>query len=90
MDDWADQVTVVDSPYLSELRGGLRDCMAMFDRVVFVDVCKEGQNPLASIVTQMQHEGTLPVRYSPSPTRTHQLLLLIATTCHPKPSRKRW
>lgn len=56
-------VTVVDSPYLSDVPGGLRSIVSEFDTVVFADVCKQGQQPLASHITQLQSEGLLPTRW---------------------------
>ena len=34
--------------------------MAQLDAVVFADVCKQGQHPLAGIVCELQQDGALP------------------------------
>jgi hypothetical protein len=38
-------------------------CFVAFRQVVFVDVCKVGQSPLSGIITQLQAENALPLRY---------------------------
>ena len=53
-------VTVVDSPYLSGVSTGLTDVLKNFNRVLFADICKEGQNPFSSIVTLLNREEHLP------------------------------
>ena len=52
-------VTVVDSPYLSAPPAELKEILPSFERVVFVDVCKQGQNPLSGHVTTLHNEGHL-------------------------------
>lgn len=57
-------VTVIDVPLLSEVSEGLRAALRGFDRVVFADVCKQGQQPMASIATALHADGDLPARWS--------------------------
>lgn len=54
-------VDVVDCPLLSSVPQGLRDVLATnaYDAVLFADICKEGQQPLASHVTTLLNEGLL-------------------------------
>jgi len=52
-------VDVVDSPYLSSVSRGLREAVAEYEAVVFADVCKQGQGPLASHATHLHSEGAL-------------------------------
>lgn len=59
----AEEIVVIDAPYLSGASQGLRDAMAHLEAVVFADVCKQGQHPLASIITELQGESLLPVRW---------------------------
>lgn len=58
-----DDVTVIDVPYLSRASKGLEEAVRQLDAVVFVDVCKQGQHPLASIITELQGKHALPVRW---------------------------
>eukprot|EP00051_Salpingoeca_urceolata_P001437 m.41009 g.41009 ORF g.41009 m.41009 type:complete len:889 (+) comp11422_c0_seq2:841-3507(+) len=53
-------VAVIDSPYLSSAKDGLREAVSDKSRVLFVDTCKQGQHPLAGIITQLQSERLLP------------------------------
>lgn len=57
------RVRVVDSPYLSRPSAGLKEVLAASERVVFVDVCKEGQHPFAGIITRLQSDGALPSKW---------------------------
>eukprot|EP00930_Biecheleria_cincta_P013934 TRINITY_DN12192_c0_g3_i1.p1 TRINITY_DN12192_c0_g3~~TRINITY_DN12192_c0_g3_i1.p1 ORF type:complete len:807 (+),score=138.60 TRINITY_DN12192_c0_g3_i1:212-2422(+) len=54
------QVAVLDSPCLSELPDGLREVLPGFDAVLFADVCKAGQHPLAGAICELQRLGELP------------------------------
>lgn len=56
-------VRVVDSPYLSRPSAGLKAALATSERVVFVDVCKDGQHPFAGIITRLQGDGALPANW---------------------------
>jgi len=38
----------------------LKEVMSSYDRVIFADVCKEGQNPFAGMVVKLRKEGLLP------------------------------
>jgi len=58
-----DDVTVIDSPYLNHASTGLQEAVGNLDAVVFADVCKQGQNPLASIIAELQTANSLPVRW---------------------------
>jgi len=54
-----DGICVIDSPYLSDVPGMLREDISSFDKVVFADVCKEGQGPLAQIAMKLHVENKL-------------------------------
>lgn len=56
-------MVVIDSPYLSHATEGLRHAVRDLDAVVFADVCKHGQHPLAGIVAELQGDGQLPARW---------------------------
>ena len=56
-------ITVIDTPYLSRPSEGLLAALAGHDRVVFADVCKAGQHPLAGFVTRLQAMDALPSRW---------------------------
>ena len=58
-----DDVVVIDSPYLSHATEGLRQAVRGLDAVVFADVCKHGQHPLAGIVTELHGDGQLPAKW---------------------------
>ena len=49
-----DDITVIDSPYLSGVRQGLVDAVTELSHVVFVDVCKQGQHPFAGFISDLQ------------------------------------
>eukprot|EP00039_Didymoeca_costata_P012091 m.172946 g.172946 ORF g.172946 m.172946 type:complete len:817 (+) comp15379_c0_seq5:135-2585(+) len=51
---------VIDSPYLTHATKGLIAAVSKLDAVVFADVCKQGQHPLAAIVCELQAERCLP------------------------------
>lgn len=59
------EATVVDTPLISEVPHGLRHILSSrdFDRVVFADVCKQGQHPYAGFICQLQSEGYLPAHW---------------------------
>lgn len=57
-------VLVIDSPYLSSTPAGLRAALRNVDEVVFADVCKQGQHPLAGIITELQADGDLPATWT--------------------------
>lgn len=59
----ADSVAVIDTPYLSSASTGLRTAVERLDAVVFADVCKQGQHPLAGIICESQADGVLPTRW---------------------------
>mmetsp|Transcript_15270 Transcript_15270/g.26010 ORF Transcript_15270/g.26010 Transcript_15270/m.26010 type:complete len:263 (+) Transcript_15270:3-791(+) len=52
-------ITVIDSPYLSDVPRELYDTIGSFDKVVFADVCKERQGPLAQIATKLHTQKRL-------------------------------
>lgn len=56
------QVTVIDCPLISAVPQGLRDHLAehTYDRLVFADICKQGQHPFAAFVCTLGSEGLLP------------------------------
>eukprot|EP00043_Microstomoeca_roanoka_P019495 m.219769 g.219769 ORF g.219769 m.219769 type:complete len:815 (+) comp17004_c3_seq1:84-2528(+) len=56
------RAVVVDTPLISEVPHGLRDILAQghFQRIVFADVCKQGQHPYAGMICQLQAERYLP------------------------------
>ena len=56
-------IVIVDAPYLSAVTNGLRLAMAGLDSVVFADICKHGQNPLAGHVTRLHSENRLPPKW---------------------------
>lgn len=56
-------VTVIDSPYLSSCPQGLKKVISDFDHVVFADVCKSHGMPFASFVAQLQNERLLPSKW---------------------------
>jgi 2-oxoisovalerate dehydrogenase E1 component len=56
-------VAVIDVPYLSSVPRGLRAIAAQFDALVFADVCKQGQQPLAAHIVELQGAGHLPSRW---------------------------
>eukprot|EP00055_Hartaetosiga_balthica_P006411 m.20037 g.20037 ORF g.20037 m.20037 type:complete len:807 (+) comp5207_c0_seq1:104-2524(+) len=56
-------VTVVDTPLLSEVPDGLRHVLqadASWDCVIFADECKHGQHPYGGMVCKLQEEKLLP------------------------------
>lgn len=52
-------VTVVDTPYLTAVSDQTRDLLQSHDAIILVDVCKQGQQPLAAHLLQLQNEGRL-------------------------------
>eukprot|EP00931_Biecheleriopsis_adriatica_P021941 TRINITY_DN14214_c1_g1_i2.p1 TRINITY_DN14214_c1_g1~~TRINITY_DN14214_c1_g1_i2.p1 ORF type:complete len:783 (-),score=164.15 TRINITY_DN14214_c1_g1_i2:115-2442(-) len=53
-------IAVLDHPCLSEVSEGLRQALKSFEAVLFADVCKSGQNPLAGFICDLQRRGELP------------------------------
>ena len=49
-------ITVIDSPYLSDIPAQLKDVIGSFDRVIFADVCKEGNAPLAQFASRLHSD----------------------------------
>ena len=73
--EYARRVTVIDVPLLSEVADGLREVVSDFDAVIFADVCKQGQQPLAGIATQLHTDKRLPRLWSSvASTRTYNPL----------------
>ena len=60
-DDAPGGITVIDSPLLSRVPEGLTAALSdhPFQRVVFADICKQGQNPLNNIALQLRASGAL-------------------------------
>jgi hypothetical protein len=56
-------ITIIDCPLLSQVPNELRTVIPDFDSVVFADVCKEGQHPLAAHLTRLQNERLLPSKW---------------------------
>ena len=57
----AEEVVVIDSPYLSAVPQQLREAMADFDVVLFADICKDGPGaPLLAHACALHNEGLLP------------------------------
>lgn len=56
--------TVVDAPYLSAVPHGLLPLLESHGAAVFVDVCKQGQQPLGGHITQLHSEGRLPAAWA--------------------------
>ena len=56
------RVSVVDTPCLSQVPAQLREMLQRraFPRVVFADICKQGQQPLGSTILALQAEDLLP------------------------------
>jgi len=52
-------VTVIDSPYLSSASQGLLKALPNYDSVLFVDICKVGQHPFASIALESRKNNAL-------------------------------
>eukprot|EP00941_MAST-03F_sp_MAST-3F-sp1_P001865 g1865.t1 len=63
-DDHGIQITVIDTPYISGVPGQLPDVLDGFDRVIFADVCKEGQNPLSGMIMRLKNGGNLPSEWA--------------------------
>eukprot|EP00040_Diaphanoeca_grandis_P034178 m.210690 g.210690 ORF g.210690 m.210690 type:complete len:804 (-) comp33088_c0_seq1:655-3066(-) len=58
------EVVVIDSPYLNRATTGLKQALSEVDAVVFADVCKQGQNPLAGIIAELKSEDALPAKWN--------------------------
>ena len=52
-------ITVIDSPYLSDVPAELHDAVGAYDQVLFADVCKERQGPLAQLATSLHVQRRL-------------------------------
>ena len=52
-------ITVIDSPYLSDTPKELEDSVGSFENVIFADVCKERQGPLAQIAVKLHNQKRL-------------------------------
>lgn len=70
-----EDVAVIDSPLLSSVSHGLRQAVQGFHTVIFVDVCKQGQQPLASHVMELRSDRLLPSNWdSVAAARTYNPL----------------
>ena len=57
-------LSVIDTPCLSQTPEGLRERLVEYDAVIFADVCKAGsQFPLAGMAADLQSTGHLPGRH---------------------------
>jgi pyruvate/2-oxoglutarate/acetoin dehydrogenase E1 component len=56
-------ISIIDSPLLSAVPAQLKQVLPQCKRVVFADICKEGQSPLAGHVVTLQQEGLLPAHW---------------------------
>mmetsp|Transcript_36211 Transcript_36211/g.84235 ORF Transcript_36211/g.84235 Transcript_36211/m.84235 type:complete len:283 (+) Transcript_36211:70-918(+) len=56
-------VVVVDAPYISDSPKQLVDLLPRFAKVVFADVCKQGQHPHAGLIVRLQARGLLPAQW---------------------------
>lgn len=65
--DHENEITIADSPYLSEVPDGLRELMTRgnYDTVLFCDICKEGpgSNILSSTIMGLKKDGILPNKW---------------------------
>ena len=52
------KVDVVDCPLLSSVPRGLSHICSRYDRVLFADLCKEGQHPFASHIAKLRNTPT--------------------------------
>ena len=59
----AEDIAVVDCPYISGLPEGLINILKNFDCAVFADICKEGQSPFASTISKLNAKTSLPNRW---------------------------
>jgi len=72
-EDTGQQVDVIDSPYLSGPSEGLRQAVQRYEHVVFADICKTQNSPLANMAAQLHTEKQLaawavvaaPIAYNP-------------------------
>ena len=62
-EEGAAAVDIVDCPYISGIAAELPSTLAQYDAVLFADMCKEGQAPLAQIAVQLQSRGELPAQW---------------------------
>eukprot|EP00755_Sulcionema_specki_P025692 Sspe_Gene.83899::Locus_55048_Transcript_1_1_Confidence_1.000_Length_2406::g.83899::m.83899/K11381/bkdA; 2-oxoisovalerate dehydrogenase E1 component len=53
------EVTIIDTPYLSDVPAGLVEALSRCERVVFADICKMGQHPLGGTISKLQQAGVL-------------------------------
>jgi len=58
----AEDIVVIDTPCISATAPGdaLKAAVQRCDALLFADVCKEGQGPLAHTISALQREGMLP------------------------------
>ena len=81
---------VIDAPYLSSVPEGLRQALAARQgaSVVFADVCKAGQSPLATHAVTLQNEGALMGRcwrLAAAQVRKHQdAASFLKSPCSPR------
>lgn len=54
-----DDVTIIDCPYISDIPSGLVEALKPHENVVFVDVCKFGQNPFSYFTSKLHNDGDL-------------------------------
>lgn len=59
----ASHVDVVDCPYLSRVPDELRKPIQQYDKVLFADICKQGNGILASHACSLQSDGLLPAQW---------------------------
>ena len=46
-----DEISIIDCPLLNRVPNGLQQVITKYKKVLFVDICKEGQHPFASHIT---------------------------------------
>ena len=56
----ARDVDIIDCPYLNNVPDGLKEVLREYEYVLFADICKEGQNPLSTMITILQNQDALP------------------------------
>lgn len=57
------EVTVIDSPLLSELSDKLAELVPTFENLIFADDCKIGQNPFGGLIQILQQKKKLPQKW---------------------------
>jgi len=58
------QFDIIDMPYLSAVPAELPEKLADYSSVLFADICKQGQSPLAQTCVQLQAMRALPPTWS--------------------------